>query len=217
MTKSNPEELFEGAIDEIRGVLRAGAAAEAEKLCDELQAARRIATYGVGREGLMMRALCMRLVHLGLDAHVVGDMTTPPLGPGDALVVSAGPGQFSTVNALLGVAKSAGARTVVITAPTSTTNMTGFFIMVRGLSFTSESVIARLTMGGSKSGRDREPFRGTIDATSSDTGATVVTGILTPKPPLMHQEMFHDWAQRKGREECQCAHNQDHAYKQRHE
>src|SRR5207302_1355929 len=116
MTKSNPEELFEGAIDEIRGVLRAGAAAEAEKLCDELQAARRIATYGVGREGLMMRALCMRLVHLGLDAHVVGDMTTPPLGPGDALVVSAGPGQFSTVNALLGVAKSAGARTVVITA-----------------------------------------------------------------------------------------------------
>ena len=113
---SETDALFEGAIDEIRGVLRAGAAAEAEKLRDELLAARRIACHGVGREGLMMRALCMRLMHLGLDAHVVGDMTTPPLGAGDLLVVSAGPGAFSTVSALLGVARSAGARTVVVTA-----------------------------------------------------------------------------------------------------
>jgi 6-phospho-3-hexuloisomerase len=114
--KTDAKALFDGAVDEIRAVLENGAAAEAEKLCDELLNAKRIATYGVGREGLMMRALCMRLMHLGLDAHVVGDMTTPPLGPGDALVVSAGPGTFSTVNALLGVARSAGARTVVITA-----------------------------------------------------------------------------------------------------
>ena len=97
-------------------MLQSGAAAEAERLRDELLAARRIACYGVGREGLMMRALCMRLMHLGLDAHVVGDMTTPPLGAGDLLVVSAGPGAFSTVSALLGVARSAGARTVVVTA-----------------------------------------------------------------------------------------------------
>jgi 6-phospho-3-hexuloisomerase len=64
----------------------------------------------------MMRALCMRLMHLGLDAHVVGDMATPALGAGDLLVVSAGPGSFSTVKALLGVAHSAGARTAAVTA-----------------------------------------------------------------------------------------------------
>ncbi len=113
---SKTEALFEGAIDEIGSVLRSGAAAEADKLCDELLAARRIACYGVGREGLMMRALCMRLMHVGLDAHVVGDMSTPPLAAPDVLVVSAGPGAFSTVNALLGVARSAGARTMVVTA-----------------------------------------------------------------------------------------------------
>ena len=78
--------------------------------------AKRIATYGVGREGLMMRAFCMRLMHLGLDAHVVGDMTTPHLGKGDLLFVSAGPGAFSTVAALVGVAHEAGARTAAITA-----------------------------------------------------------------------------------------------------
>ena len=67
-------------------------------------------------KGLMMRALTMRLFHLGLDAHVVGDMTTPPLGAGDLLVVSAGPGTFATVEALLGVAKGAGAKTLLVTA-----------------------------------------------------------------------------------------------------
>lgn len=88
----------------------------AERMCDEVLAARRIACYGVGREGLMMKALSMRLMHLGLDAHVVGDMTTPPVGTGDLLIASAGPGFFSTVMALLGVAREAGARTMVVTA-----------------------------------------------------------------------------------------------------
>jgi 6-phospho-3-hexuloisomerase len=110
------EGFLTGAVDEIRRVLMAGAAQEVERLCDEIQAARRIACYGVGREGLMMRALCMRLMHLGFDAHVVGDMTTPPLGTGDLLLVSAGPGSFSTVVALLGVARAAGGRTAVVTA-----------------------------------------------------------------------------------------------------
>jgi 6-phospho-3-hexuloisomerase len=88
----------------------------AERMCAEILKADRIACYGVGREGLMMKALCMRLMHLGLDAHVVGDMTAPPVGKGDLLLVSAGPGTFSTVLALLGVARAAEARTMVITA-----------------------------------------------------------------------------------------------------
>jgi 6-phospho-3-hexuloisomerase len=87
-----------------------------ERMCAEILRARRIACYGVGREGLMMKALCMRLMHLGLDAHMVGDMTAPPVGKGDLLLVSAGPGSFSTVLALLGVARESGARTTVITA-----------------------------------------------------------------------------------------------------
>jgi 6-phospho-3-hexuloisomerase len=116
MKARDTEALFTGAVAEVGAVLESGAAAEVDRLCGELQRARRIACYGVGREGLMMRALCMRLMHLGLDAHMVGDMTTPAVGPGDLLVLSAGPGSFSTVKALLGVAKSAGARTATVTA-----------------------------------------------------------------------------------------------------
>jgi 6-phospho-3-hexuloisomerase len=104
------------ALSEVGGVLSSLASDTGERLCNELLKARRIACYGVGREGLMMKALCMRLMHVGLDAHVVGDMTTPPIGPGDLLLVSAGPGEFSTVLALMTVARKAGARTVVVTA-----------------------------------------------------------------------------------------------------
>lgn len=85
-------------------------------LVEELAAAKRVICYGVGREGLMMRALAMRLYHMGLEAHVVGDMSCPPVGAGDLLVVSAGPGDFSTVMGLLGVAKADGARVACVTA-----------------------------------------------------------------------------------------------------
>lgn len=104
------------AINEVGAVLAALAPDDVERMCDEILRARSIACYGVGREGLMMKALCMRLMHLGLDAHVVGDMTTPPIGEGDLLIVSAGPGAFSTVLALMGVAKESGSRTMVVTA-----------------------------------------------------------------------------------------------------
>jgi 6-phospho-3-hexuloisomerase len=87
-----------------------------EAFAAEIAAARRVVAYGVGREGLMMRALAMRLYHLGLEAHVVGDMSCPPVGPGDLLLVSAGPGGFSTVDGLLGVARASGARTACVTA-----------------------------------------------------------------------------------------------------
>jgi 6-phospho-3-hexuloisomerase len=101
------------ALAEVGGVLDAVSVGDVEAMCREVRAARRIACYGVGREGLMMKALCMRLMHLGFDAHVVGDMTTPPVARGDLLLVSAGPGWFSTVDALVGVAREAGARTLV--------------------------------------------------------------------------------------------------------
>ncbi|KAL3521514.1 hypothetical protein ACH5RR_019663 [Cinchona calisaya] len=76
----------------------------------------RIFVYGVGREGLMLKALCMRLFHLGLSAHCVFDMTTPPIASPDLLIASAGPGGFSTVDAICGVARSNGARVLLLTA-----------------------------------------------------------------------------------------------------
>src|SRR5215471_11512774 len=108
--------MAQQALSEIGSVFDRVAVGTPDRMCDEIRRARRIACYGVGREGLMMKALCMRLMHLGLDAHVVGDMTTPPVSDGDLLIASAGPGSFSTVMALLSVARDSGARTMVVTA-----------------------------------------------------------------------------------------------------
>lgn len=104
------------ALDELGTCLRGVDEAGLEELMERIAASKRMVLYGCGREGLMMRALCMRLYHLGLDAHMVADMTTPPVGPGDLLLVSAGPGYLSTVEALLGVARNAGAATACFTA-----------------------------------------------------------------------------------------------------
>ncbi|WP_187430307.1 3-hexulose-6-phosphate isomerase [Roseobacter fucihabitans] len=110
------KKLASRAITEIGAVLDSALPHQVEVMAAPILNAKRIALYGVGREGLMMKSLAMRLFHLGLDAHVVGDMTTPPLGTGDMLIVSAGPGEFSTVSGLIDVAKTAGAATMCVTA-----------------------------------------------------------------------------------------------------
>ncbi|KAL6531289.1 hypothetical protein OROHE_014358 [Orobanche hederae] len=93
-------------------------------LVDEISAVSRrggkIFVYGVGREGLMLKAVCMRLFHLGLPAHCVFDMTTPPIASPDLLIASAGPGGFATVDAICGVARDSGARVLLLTAQPET-------------------------------------------------------------------------------------------------
>jgi len=110
------KEMNAKAVAELTDVINRIDPVQVDALIEILAKANRVALYGVGREGLMIKALAMRLFHAGLDAHVVGDMTTPPVGKGDVLVVSAGPGYFSTVEGLMGVARSAGAKTICFTA-----------------------------------------------------------------------------------------------------
>jgi 6-phospho-3-hexuloisomerase len=104
------------ALQEIADAVRTVPDTAIGEVVDELVAARRIACYAGGREGLVMRGLVMRLFHAGLDVHYVGDMTTPAVGDGDLLVLSCGPGRISMVEALAGVAKRDGARLLYLTA-----------------------------------------------------------------------------------------------------
>jgi 6-phospho-3-hexuloisomerase len=108
--------LYQAALDDLGRVFARIDDAAVDRAVGEIAGAGKIALYGVGREGLQIKGLAMRLFHLGLRVAMVGDMTTPHLGAGDLLIVSAGPGGFSTVDALLGVARDAGARTLLVTA-----------------------------------------------------------------------------------------------------
>ncbi|AFV23832.1 MAG: 6-phospho-3-hexuloisomerase [Methanolobus sp.] len=78
--------------------------------------ARRIFVLGAGRSGLVGRAFAMRLMHLGLSSHVVGETTTPAVSTEDAVVAISGSGQTRSVSDLGKVAKDIGATVIAITS-----------------------------------------------------------------------------------------------------
>jgi 6-phospho-3-hexuloisomerase len=116
MSQVRSPDLFGMALGELGAVLGRVDEAAIDAACGMLAGAGRIACYGCGREALQIKGFAMRLFHLGLPVAVVGDMTTPALGKGDLFLVTSGPGETSTVLALMEVAKQAGARNLLLTA-----------------------------------------------------------------------------------------------------
>ena len=109
-------ELQDSMLNELGAVLSRISDDAYCQFCDEIVQARRIVCFGLGREGLAVRGFCMRLAHLGFDAHVAGDATALPIGSGDLLIVTSGPGNLTLTNAIIDLGRRAGARAVVITA-----------------------------------------------------------------------------------------------------
>lgn len=111
---------FRTALDELASVTDRLDPREIDAACAMIAGAGKMVVYGCGREGLMLRGLAMRLHHLGLDVAMQGDMAAPPLGAGDLFLTSAGPGELSTVTALMRVAREAGAEVLFLTAEPQT-------------------------------------------------------------------------------------------------
>jgi len=85
-----------------------------------LRDARRVFVLGAGRSGLALRMTAMRLMHLGFDVHVVGEVTTPAIGAGDVLLVASGSGSTPAIVLAAETGAIAGAGIVAITtAPES--------------------------------------------------------------------------------------------------
>ncbi len=109
-------QLSKGALADLARVFTALPDDAADTLIEAIVAAKTIVVFGLGREGLQMRGFAMRLFHMGRDVAVWADMTTPPLGKGDLLIVSAGPGDLAMAETLVKIAHKAGARTALVTA-----------------------------------------------------------------------------------------------------
>jgi 6-phospho-3-hexuloisomerase len=75
----------------------------------------RIFVHGAGRSGLALRMTAMRLMHLGLTVHVVGEVTTPAIGKGDVLLTASGSGTTPGILRAAETARSVGAAVAVIT------------------------------------------------------------------------------------------------------
>ena len=107
---------YQTALAELGTVFARLDDAQVNAVIERLARARRIVVFGGGRERLQIMGFAMRMFHMGLEAAVEGDMTTPAVGPGDVFLITCGPGYISTAQALMGVAKDAGAEVVLITA-----------------------------------------------------------------------------------------------------
>jgi 6-phospho-3-hexuloisomerase len=70
---------------------------------------------GAGRSGLAARAFAMRLMHLGFDVHVVGDVTTPVPTKEDLVIIVSGSGMTRSIVDLGTDIKGKGPKMAIIT------------------------------------------------------------------------------------------------------
>jgi 6-phospho-3-hexuloisomerase len=117
MTSSSVPGALGLVIDELDGVVDALRSADPEPFAsalDVLADAERVFVHGAGRSGLTLRMTAMRLMHLGLDVHVVGEVTTPAIRRGDALLVASGSGTTTGIVQAARTAAEVGASVVAV-------------------------------------------------------------------------------------------------------
>jgi 6-phospho-3-hexuloisomerase len=101
---------------------------------DAILAAERIYVTGAGRSGLVARAFAMRLMHLGMEAYVVGETITPALRKGDLLVAFSGSGETHSIVEFCETAQALGGRVCLLTAvPDSTLGRTADLVVDLGV------------------------------------------------------------------------------------
>lgn len=101
--------------DEIAAVAGGVDPEEVAGLASELRLAGRIFVAGAGRSGLVLKMAAMRLMHLGLTVHVVGETTAPAIRSGDLLLAASGSGTTASVVKAAETAAAQGARVAAYT------------------------------------------------------------------------------------------------------
>jgi 6-phospho-3-hexuloisomerase len=87
------ESLCEQVLSELAVSVRGVSAESLSQAGALMESAVRIFVAGAGRSGLCMRALGMRLMHLGKTVYVVGDTTTPSIAADNLLILGSGSGR----------------------------------------------------------------------------------------------------------------------------
>lgn len=104
-----------GEIDIVVERLARGESRALARVVDLVAAAPRVFVLGAGRSGLALRMTAMRLMHLGLEVHVVGEVTTPAIVEHDLLVTASGSGTTAGILRAAQTAIERGAKVAAIT------------------------------------------------------------------------------------------------------
>ena len=112
---SNVRDAFAQIVGEIEECLGQVRAESVDQALYQISKARRVFLAGAGRSGMGVRGFAMRLMHLGKEAHLVGETTTPPISTEDCLIIGSGSGATPSLLAAAGKARQIGARIVLFT------------------------------------------------------------------------------------------------------
>jgi 6-phospho-3-hexuloisomerase len=116
MTKIyDPESIMEQVLTELADCVRQISAESLFQAVTFMEVASAIFVAGAGRSGLCMRALGMRLMHLGKTVYVVGETTTPSIVTGNLLILGSGSGRTASLLAMADQARRKGAEILLFT------------------------------------------------------------------------------------------------------
>jgi 6-phospho-3-hexuloisomerase len=81
-----------------------------------LNGANRIFVMGAGRSGLVAKSFAMRLMHIGYQVYVVGEIVTPAVTAGDVVIAISGSGNTRTISEFGEICKKLNVRLVTVTS-----------------------------------------------------------------------------------------------------
>lgn len=117
----NFQNLKDEVCEEIKKALTNVNEQDFDKLIDLILSAEKVFVIGVGRVMLAMQSFAKRLKHLGIDAHVVGEIVEPPIAEGDVLIVGSGSGETIIPVGIAKLAKKFEAKVSLITSSNKST------------------------------------------------------------------------------------------------
>lgn len=103
-----------GVLKDLSRILEAVPEADTRRFVEAIRDTNRVFMYGLGRSGLVARMFGMRLVHLGRDATVVGDTTTPAIRKGDLFVPCSRTGRSPILHHMIRLAHREGAKVAAV-------------------------------------------------------------------------------------------------------
>ena len=100
VNSARADSAVEQVLAEVTACVRQVSAESLIQAAALMESSARIFVAGAGRSGLCMRALGMRLMHLGKTVYVVGETTTPSIAAENLLVIGSGSGKTSSLLAM---------------------------------------------------------------------------------------------------------------------
>ncbi|MGD6801856.1 6-phospho-3-hexuloisomerase [Rossellomorea aquimaris] len=88
---------------------------EAEQLVNSIFEKNKVFVAGAGRSGLMAKSFAMRLMHMGIDAYVIGETVTSTFEKGDLLIIASGSGETKSLVTMGEIAKDIGGTIAAVT------------------------------------------------------------------------------------------------------